>query len=81
MRSTSSRATTSRSARAGDLTSAASFGIQTQSLFNAVTIYSTNSIEATGAGISASAQLGITIISTGDIVGGMASRRPASAAR
>ena len=65
----------------GDLSSAASFGIQAQSLFNAVTIYSTSSIEATGAGISASAQLGISITSVGDILGGMASRRQATAAR
>ena len=54
----------------GDLSSAASFGIQARSLFNAVFINSTSTIEAAGAGISANAQLDITIISTGDIVGG-----------
>ena len=54
----------------GDLNSAASFGIQAQSLFNAVTINSTSTIVAAAAGISADAQLGITISSAGDIIGG-----------
>ena len=54
----------------GDLNSAASFGIQAQSLFNAVAINSTSTINAAGAGISADAQLGVTISSDGDIVGG-----------